>query len=186
MYFHSQGRSRTPGSSWTPSQERSRPPSRQRPGMVCARQVPCCTLAVPVRKPVLLPLRLSSPRNGVLGGDLVPRSPPQSMSSPCTTPSHGSCAGTPPSPTTRHRSARSPTTTVSGHCACGSHGSQGRRQLPQRPACSGTLAAWRPRGDAAVAGRSRLCRLLGKSAAVMAMAPMEADQQATAHGQWQD
>lgn len=51
MYFHSQGRSRTPGSSWTPSQERSRPLSPQRPGMVCAHQVPCCTSAVPVSQP---------------------------------------------------------------------------------------------------------------------------------------
>lgn len=49
---------------------------------------------------------------------------PQSTSSPCMTPSRGSCAGTPPTPTTRHRSARSPTPTVS-HCSplagtCGS------------------------------------------------------------------
>jgi len=47
----SQGRSRTPGSSWTPSQGRSRPRSRQRPGTVCARQVPCSTSAVPVSQP---------------------------------------------------------------------------------------------------------------------------------------
>lgn len=59
MYFCSQGRSRTPGSSWTPGQERSRPLSRQRPGMVCARQAPSSTSAAPVsqsRSPFVPPV----------------------------------------------------------------------------------------------------------------------------------
>lgn len=111
------------------------------------------------RKPVLLPVRPSSPRNGVLGGDLMPCSHPQSTSSPCMTPSRGSCAGMPPSPTTQHRSARSPTTTVSDRCACGSHGIQ----LPRQPARSGTLALRGPCSDAAMTSGSRLCRLLGKN-----------------------
>lgn len=97
------------------------------------------------RKPVLLPVCPSSPRNGVLGSDLEPCSHPQSMSSPCMTPSHGSCAGTPPSRTTRHHSARSPTTTVSDCHTCGSHGSQ----VPQHPARSGTP------GSAGTLGRCR-------------------------------
>lgn len=134
------------------------------------------------RKPVLLPVHPSSPRNGVLGSDLVLCSRPQSTSSPCTTPSRGSCAGTPPSPTTRHRSARSPTTTVSGRRARGSHGSQ----LPRRPARSGTPAVRGRWGDAAMASGSRLCRLLGKTAAAPATALVRAEQQATARGQWQD
>lgn len=43
-----QGRSRTRGSLWTPSQGRSRPPSQQRPGMVCAHPAPCSTSDGPV------------------------------------------------------------------------------------------------------------------------------------------
>lgn len=46
--FFFQGRSRTRGSLWTPSQGRSRPPSPQRPGMVCAHPAPCSTSDGPV------------------------------------------------------------------------------------------------------------------------------------------
>lgn len=65
MCFRSQGRSRTPGSLWTPSQGRSRPLSRQRPRTGCAPPVPCSTSAVPVSQsssPFICP-----PRRRVLG-----------------------------------------------------------------------------------------------------------------------
>lgn len=64
MCSHWQGRSRTPGSLWTPSQGRSRPRSQQRPGMGCVPPAHCSTSAAHVR--------LSSPpspcgSHGVLG-----------------------------------------------------------------------------------------------------------------------
>lgn len=91
---------------------------------------------------------------------------PQSTSSPCTTPSRGSCAGTPPTPTTQHRSARSPTPTVSrcsplaGTCGSRPCWSPGKVAAGSDVPCRGS-SAWQRRGHGSVPSGTRPSGMAG-------------------------